>query len=265
MFICVLKTQDEQMVHYITQQVTILAYHALSPFKTYVTSLQWALLFTIRHPFQVITSSPHPIQLFLHLIRPYPLHFHLPVPLSPTSILANLTIVEQRMDEAGLPDTHYILPFRARDTPLCCLYRIYKWAAIGRPLQVGYETQYFWDQRAWKVEDIPDPRDPDPMRYAVLAGFAEIMAICFNERIDMGLLRMGSNAVTNPLSRELRRVLSCKEFIAFTKAHHEKGPSWMADIRGPAEHFVFQADVWSGGIFTRHNIEICGGGNMDWI
>ena len=40
---------------------------------------------------------------------------------------------------------------------------------------------------AWKVEDIPDPKDPDPVRYAALAGFAEVMALAFNERIDMGI------------------------------------------------------------------------------
>lgn len=45
------------------------------------------------------------------------------------------------------------------------------------------------------MEDIPDS-----VRYVILAGFAEIMVICFNERINLGLLRMGSDAVSNPLS-----------------------------------------------------------------
>jgi hypothetical protein len=169
------------------------------------------------------------------------------------------------MDDAGLPDARYMWPFSARDTSLRCLYRIYEWASIGRPLQVGYETQYFWDQTSWKVEDIPDPNDPDPVRYAVLAGFAEIMAICFNERIDLGLLRKGSDAVTSSLSSELRRSLSREQFISFTKEHHEKAPSWTAGVRGPEERFIFQPNVFSGGIFTSRNIEICGGGNMDWI
>ncbi|THH20982.1 hypothetical protein EW146_g478 [Bondarzewia mesenterica] len=216
-------------------------------------------------PFRVISRSPHPCRLLLQLLRPYPFFFPLPAPLSPTSIISNPSIVQQRMDYAGLPESRYIWPFYLRDTSLRCLYRIYEWASIGRPLQVGYETQYFWDQVSWKVEDIPDPRDPDPVRYAVLAGFAETMAICFNERNDLGLLRMGNDGVTNPYATYLRQTLSREEFIAFTEKHHEKAPSWTAGARGPAEPFVFQTDCWSGGIFTKRNIEICGGGNMDWI
>jgi hypothetical protein len=254
------------MNHYLNREVTIVACHTRLRFTTYVASpLRDALFFAIIQPFRVITDSSHPIRLFLHMICPYPFHFPLPEPLSPMSILSNPSIVLQRMDDAGLPDTRYMWPFSARDTSLRCLYRIYEWASIGRPLQVGYETQYFWDQTSWKVEDIPDPNDPDPVRYAVLAGFAELMAIFFNGRIDLGLLRMGSDAVTNPLSSELRRPLSREQFISFTKEHHEKAPSWTASVRGPEERFIFQPNVFSGGNFTSRNIEICGGGNMDWI
>jgi hypothetical protein len=111
------------------------------------------------------------------------------------------------------------------------------------------------------VEDIPDPCDPDPVRYAVLAGFAETMAICFSGRIDLGMLRMRSNAVTNPLLSELGRTLSRGEFIAFTRVHHERAQSWMAGVREPAECFVFQEGLYlfCGGMFTTPNIEICGG------
>jgi hypothetical protein len=81
---------------------------------------------------------------------------------------------------------------------------------------------------AWRVEVIPDPRDPDPVQYAVLAGFAETMAICFNERIDLGMSRIGSDAVTNPISSEVGRTLSREESIAFTRVHYERAPSWTA-------------------------------------
>jgi hypothetical protein len=235
-------------------------------FGTYVTSpLRAALFIVFTQPFRVITGSPYPSRLLLQLLRPYPLYFPLPVPLSPASILSNPLIVEQRMNNAGLPESRYIWPFYIRDTPLRCLYRIYEWASIDRPLQVGYETQYFWDQTSWKVEDIPDPKDPDAVRYAVLASFAETMAICFNERIDSGFLRMGNDGVTNPHALELRRSLSSADFIAFTKKHHEKAPSWVAGVRGPEQLFKFQSDVYAGEIFIKRNIEICGGGNMDWI
>lgn len=233
--------------------------------RIYFAPLHRVLLAAVIYPFLVISGSPHPYQLFLRLLRPYPRYFALPAPISPTSAISNPSVVLQRMDDAGLPDARYIWPFYIRDTPLHCLYRMYEWAAIGRSLQVGYETQYFWDQVSWRVEDIPDPKDPDPVRYAVLAGFAEIMAICFNERIDLGLLRLGNDGSCNPRSQELRRTLSREEFITYTVRHHEKAPSWTADVRGPVEPFVFQTNVGCGEIFTKRNVEICGGGNMDWI
>lgn len=68
---------------------------------------------------------------------------------------------------------------------------------------------------------------------------------------------MGSGAVSNPLSMELRRSLSREEFILFTKERHEKAPSWTAGVRGPAERLIFQSDIFNGEIFTSQN--------MDWI
>ncbi|KIN95742.1 hypothetical protein M404DRAFT_1007245 [Pisolithus tinctorius Marx 270] len=62
---------------------------------------------------------------------PYPFHFPLPAPLSPMIVLCNPSIVQQRMDDTGLPEIRYTLPFCACDTPLRCLHRIYERAAIG--------------------------------------------------------------------------------------------------------------------------------------
>jgi hypothetical protein len=78
------------------------------------------------------------------------------------------------MDNASIPNTRYIWPFRARDTSLRCLYHIYEHRSADF---FKLDTQSFWDQTSWKMEDIPDQNDPDPVRYAVLAGFAEAMAI----------------------------------------------------------------------------------------
>lgn len=66
-------------------------------------------------------------------------------------------------------------------------------------------------------------RSTDSVRYVILAGFAEIMVICFNERINLGLLRMGSDAVSNPLSLSLD---ATQAFVGLRRIHlvHEGVP-----------------------------------------
>ncbi|OBZ65521.1 hypothetical protein A0H81_14489 [Grifola frondosa] len=176
-------------------------------------------------------------------VNPFPFYYRLPPPLSHASILSNPSIVLQRMDDVGLPDSRYMWPFYLRDTPLRCLYRMYEWAMLGRGLQVGYETQYFWTQTSWKVQDIPDPKDPDPVRYAILASFVETMTICFNERIDLGLLRMKNEHETSSRAHRLR-TLSREAFKAITEAHHEYAPSWIFDVRGPTQRV--EQRIWIG-------------------
>jgi hypothetical protein len=81
---------------------------------------------------------------------------------------------------------------------------MYEWGTADASVQGGYETEYFWYHTAWKVEDIPNPKDPDLVLYAALAGFAEDITLAFNERIepDMGILRVGCHLET-PTARKL--------------------------------------------------------------
>lgn len=62
---------------------------------------------------------------------------------------------------------------------------------------IGSETQYFWrrPEAHWALEGIPDPRDPDPVRYAVLASLMEAMVDAFNWRLELGLRRGGKRWV----------------------------------------------------------------------
>ena len=166
-------------------------------------------------PHLIVRDCEYPMRLLLRLINPFPLRFSTPTPLSSYEILQDPQIVEHRMKEFGLPSVRTIWPFYLRDTPLSCLYRMYEWGAAGVNVQVGYETEYFWYHTGWKVEDIPDPKDPDPVRYAALAGFAEVMALAFNERIDMGILRVGFHLETST-ARKLRTTLSREEFEIYT-------------------------------------------------
>ncbi|KAE8373552.1 hypothetical protein BDV26DRAFT_285021 [Aspergillus bertholletiae] len=81
--------------------------------------------------------------------------------------------------------------FRARDTPLRSLYRIYEAMAARQYTAIPAEVEYFWHQvrRSWAVHRIPDPNDSDPIRYAILASIAEELADAFNWRLGLELRR----------------------------------------------------------------------------
>jgi hypothetical protein len=51
------------------------------------------------------------------------------------------------------------------------------------------ESAYFWRHSDWPIKDIPDPQDPDPVRYAVLASLVEELVDAFNFKIERGLRR----------------------------------------------------------------------------
>lgn len=39
------------------------------------------------------------------------------------------------------------------------------------------------------MENVPDPKDTDPVWYAIVAGITEALASSANERIDLGIRR----------------------------------------------------------------------------
>ncbi|KAI1944029.1 hypothetical protein LOZ66_000617 [Ophidiomyces ophidiicola] len=84
---------------------------------------------------------------------------------------------------------------RARGrAPLASLYRI-------------TEIEFFFNRSDWRVSDIPDPADPDPERYALLAVMPTCMVRAFNRLIERGLPRnapaiiMGSDELDGLQSR----------------------------------------------------------------
>ena len=60
---------------------------------------------------------------------------------------------------------------------------------------IGYETEYFFDQgrQSWRLHRIPDPKDPDPIRYAILACIVEALLDAFNFRLSKGFRRNGKH------------------------------------------------------------------------
>ena len=59
---------------------------------------------------------------------------------------------------------------RRPDTPSASFYRLYEFFVISWNVQFRNELEYFCSAHPdWAVADLPDPADPDPRRYVILA------------------------------------------------------------------------------------------------
>ncbi|OQE14173.1 hypothetical protein PENFLA_c040G08483 [Penicillium flavigenum] len=64
----------------------------------------------------------------------------------------------------------------------------------GKTYAINPKVEYFWYQsrRPWALDCIPDPCDPNPVRYAIMASIAEELAKEFNWRLSLGMHRVKS-------------------------------------------------------------------------
>lgn len=90
------------------------------------------------------------------------------------------------------------------DTPLAALYRLYETIMLDMNIKMRNELESFWCHSSWAVKDIPDPQDPDPERYAVLACITELLVLSFNDRISLGLPRDTPPIITGDVYNEIR-------------------------------------------------------------
>ncbi|OWY44447.1 hypothetical protein AALT_g6169 [Alternaria alternata] len=72
---------------------------------------------------------------------------------------------------------------RPYETPLDRIYVMYHYLIRGDYEVLRNEVQDFFDHKHWHVQSIPDPRDHDPERYAILAAITEYLAHGINRRI----------------------------------------------------------------------------------
>ncbi|KAE8381565.1 HAD-like domain-containing protein [Aspergillus bertholletiae] len=129
-----------------------------------------------------------PLLALICLLIPFPSwKFPLPDPVAPIDIVGNVELEENKLEH--LDDLRSIPLWRARDTPLRSLYRMYEAMISGMYEALGPETEYFWYQRNWSLQGIRDPRDTDPVRYAILACLVEELVVAFNWRLSLGLRR----------------------------------------------------------------------------
>ncbi|KAE8353787.1 hypothetical protein BDV28DRAFT_147724 [Aspergillus coremiiformis] len=130
----------------------------------------------------------NPLLALIRLLLPFPRwYFPVPDPVAPIEILGNVELEERRLEY--LDDLRSIPLWRARDTPMRSLYRMYEAMISGMYEALGPETEYFWYQRNWSLQSIRDPQDADPVRYAILACLMEELVVAFNWRLSLGLRR----------------------------------------------------------------------------
>lgn len=134
----------------------------------------------------------YPLLALLRMFIPFP-SWSFPIP-GPYSLRA---LIEDQKNGTGIIDSHFgyihnlraIPIWRARDTPLRSIYRLYELHLADDYALMGWETEYFFFRPEWKLKDIPDPQDPDPLRYAVIASIVEELHEAVNWRLSLGLRR----------------------------------------------------------------------------
>lgn len=107
------------------------------------------------------------------------------------------------------------------DNPLASLYRMYEYFVAGYITGLRSEVEFFFNRAAWTVADIPDPEDPDPERYAILAVLPYYLTHAFNRLIERGLAR-GSPAII--ISSAVEEELKSLPVVL------EKEPAWVAGV-----------------------------------
>lgn len=153
----------------------------------------------------------------LRLFFPYPTwKFPIPEPLPPQKLLGNRELMILRRHD--LRNLTAVPLWRARDTPLRSLYRMCECMLSGEYSPLGEETVYFWYQSRWELHDIPDPADPDPIRYALLASLVEELVAAFNWRLSLGL------------RRDRNHVFRERDGDPYPSYEPLSGPAWTRDV-----------------------------------
>ncbi|EUC67363.1 DNA-binding protein, putative [Rhizoctonia solani AG-3 Rhs1AP] len=149
------------------------------------------LYYRATDPIRRISSAHRPFRIAFNLIWPlHRIHYALPPSPTPLEILERREIAEEYLHRDG----HYhqlrsLRYFAARDTSIRSLYRLCVSVCAQDQNEIMLESQYFWRHNDWAIHDIPDPRDPDPVRYAMLASIVEELVDAFNYKVGLGLRR----------------------------------------------------------------------------
>lgn len=106
-----------------------------------------------------------------------------------------------------------------KDRPVDSLWRLYKAIVKDWTIELRNEIEYLWNQHQWAVSAISDLKDPDPVRYAILAVTPKLLVHAFNRNISMGL------------PRDAPAILVDFEELEPRPRLFEEEPAWCSSVR----------------------------------
>lgn len=77
--------------------------------------------------------------------------------------------------------------------PTASLYRMYEYLVVGWDKGLKLEARHFFRQHTWDMKSIPDPKDTDPVRYAIIAALIKYLVRAFNFAIERDVPRDASS------------------------------------------------------------------------
>ncbi|KAJ7666680.1 hypothetical protein DFH06DRAFT_1184461 [Mycena polygramma] len=204
------------------------------------------IFFTYSYFLRILLRSPHRFKIARLVLWPIPWRLPIESRLSVQDLQQTPGIVQRRRDAVEMTVLRGTWIFCLRDTPLRVLYRLYECTVDYNANEMMMDSQYmFHEQAHWRLADIPDPRDPDPIRYAILASLAEDLVDSFNYKITMGLRR----GIT------LDKPWLIGEFKKDPHPPLESAPSWTSAV-GPLSQFLqLSAQCRATPSFERRNIQ----------
>ncbi|KAJ7809124.1 hypothetical protein B0H14DRAFT_2867668, partial [Mycena olivaceomarginata] len=128
---------------------------------------------------------------------------------------------------------HTVL-FQARDTPTCALYRLYDAICMQDEIETKHEATYIWHRHTWRLSQWPDPCDPDPDRYNMLAAIVEELVRAFNWRLKIGWCRN--------VAEERRRYTTRAQRLARTPQPPESVPGWTSAVPPAQQTLVLMSE-----------------------
>lgn len=184
-------------------------------------------LYTFKTPLRLRAASrvshrhKRPFLALLRLFIPLPTwHFPVPQPVSFKIMLNGIPLLMSRMASADLTNMRNVPIWRAKDTPLRSLYRIYEAMVAREYYAVGREVEYCWCQNV--VAGSPAPSRP------VRRGSRSVLSPClYRRRPRQGVNRRLGLGMRRDRNKHVYRKMIDEEFPLFTP---ETPPFWTRTV-----------------------------------